>query len=35
LGLGVDDLLPEPAFFRVIERNELVGHGLLFLKCDC
>jgi hypothetical protein len=34
LGLGVDDLQPEPAFFRVIKRNKLVGNGLLFLKCD-
>jgi hypothetical protein len=34
LGLGVDDLLPEPAFFRAIGRNERIGYGLLFLKCD-
>jgi hypothetical protein len=34
LGLGVDNLLPEPAFFRVIERNKLVGHGLMFLMSD-
>jgi len=29
VGVGGDKLQPEPAFFRVIESNELVGHGFL------